>query len=403
MKYGELLSSAVRALRGNLLRSALTMLGIIIGIASVIMIVSLGEGASQAITSQVSSLGTNLVFVIPGTQQPGRISAPNTLKYSDVQAMGVKNALPSISEVSAQVSLNAEIVANGQNKNVSVLGISSTYADINSLEIFQGDFIAPEDENTYSRVAVLGPTVVSDLFGADANPIGQTVTIKGRSFRIIGFTQTKGSSSFSNPDDSVYIPVTTAMKVLLGQDYVSAVLVNAKDANSVEAAKDDITTFLLDRHKITDPALADFTIRSSKDAISILGSITGILTAGLAGIAAISLVVGGIGIMNIMLVTVTERTREIGLLKAIGAKRKDILTQFLIEAIVLTVLGGIIGIILGTSFTFLITRFAPIPFILSPVSIIIAVGVSSVVGVVFGIYPALRAARLSPIDALRFE
>src|SRR5882762_7764382 len=177
MKYNELFSSAFRALRGNLLRTLLTMLGIIIGIASVIMIVSLGQGASQAITSQVSSLGTNLIFVIPGTQQPGRVSSTNTLKYSDVQAMEVKNAIPSITEVSAQATLNAEIVANGQNKNVSVLGVSSAYANINSLEIAQGEFIAPGDENTYSRVVVLGPNVVSDLFGADADPVGQTVTI----------------------------------------------------------------------------------------------------------------------------------------------------------------------------------------------------------------------------------
>lgn len=403
MKYDELFSSAVRALRGNILRTALTMLGIIIGIASVIMILSLGQGASNAITSQVSSLGTNLIIVIPGTQQPGRVSVANTLKLSDEVALTAKNAVPNISAGTAQVSLNAEVVANGQNKNLSILGVGTSYPDIYSLSMNKGGFIAPEDVSSYARVAVLGPTVVTDLFGIGADPVGQTITIKSRSFRVIGVTEPKGSSGFTNPDETVYIPVTTAMRQLLGQTYISAIVLSATNANEVTQTMTDVQNFLLDRHKITDPANADFTIRSSKDAISILGTITGILTGGLAGIAAISLVVGGIGIMNIMLVTVTERTREIGLLKAIGAKRRDILAQFLIEAVVLTVSGGIIGIIIGISFTFIITRFAPIPFILSPISIVLAVGVSTIVGVIFGIYPAQRAAKLSPIDALRYE
>lgn len=403
MKYGELFSSAVRALRGNLLRTALTMLGIVIGIASVIMILSLGQGASEAITSQVSSLGTNLIIVIPGTQEPGRAGVSNTLTLADEEALTKPNAVPNISAGAAQVSLNAEIVANGQNESASVMGVGANYADINSITVSQGEFITQEDVDGYSRVAVLGPEIVNNIFGEGADPVGQTITIKSRSFRIIGVTETKGSSGFTNPDATIYIPVTTGMRQLLGQDYVSAIVLSATNAEEVDQTMTDVRDFLLDRHKITDPANADFTIRSSKDAISILGTITGILTGGLAGIAAISLVVGGIGIMNIMLVTVTERTREIGLLKAIGAKRKDILSQFLIEAVVLTLSGGIVGIIIGVSFTFLITRFAPIPFVLSPVSIILAVGVSSIVGVIFGIYPAQRAARLSPIDALRYE
>ncbi len=294
MKYDELFSSAVRALRGNILRTALTMLGIIIGIASVIMILSLGQGASNAITSQVSSLGTNLIIVIPGTQQPGRVSVANTLKLSDEVALTAKNAVPNISAGTAQVSLNAEIVANGQNKNLSILGVGANYPDIYSLSMNKGGFIAPEDVNSYARVAVLGPTVVTDLFGVGADPVGQTITIKSRSFRVIGVTEPKGSSGFTNPDETVYIPVTTAMRQLLGQTYISAIVLSATNANEVTQTMTDVQNFLLDRHKITDPANADFTIRSSKDAISILGTITGILTGGLAGIAAISLVVGGI-------------------------------------------------------------------------------------------------------------
>lgn len=404
MNIYELIRSALAALKGNLLRTALTMLGIVIGIASVILIISLGQGASSSITSQVSSLGTNLIFVIPGKQIPGRPPvSSNSLKYKDALALADKTRLPNVGGVAAQVTTNAEVVANGQNKNTAIIGVGSAYADINSLEMAQGEFITPEDEHNYSRVAVLGPTVVEDLFGANAEPIGQTITIKSRSFRIIGVTVEKGSTSFSNPDETVYIPVTTGMKVLLGQDYVHAISLVAQSSEKVDQTVAEIKTFLLDEHKISDPALADFTIRSSKEALSTLGAITGILTGMLAGIAAISLVVGGIGIMNIMLVTVTERTREIGLLKAIGAKQKDILTQFLIESVVLTISGGIVGIVVGVSLSFIITRFAPIPFILEPTSILLAVGVSTIVGLIFGIYPARRAAKLSPIDALRHE
>lgn len=404
MHYTQSVRSAIRALRGNLLRTALTMLGIIIGIASVILIISLGQGASSSITSQVSSLGTNLIFVVPGNQQPGRPPvSTNTLTYDDAIALSDKTRLPSIGNVSAQVTTNAEVVANGQNNNTTVLGVGTLYADINSLEMEQGEFITPEDESGYGRVAVLGPLVVEDLFGVDSNPIGETITIKSRSFRVIGVTKEKGSTGFSNPDETIYVPVTTAMKVLLGQDFVQAISLQAIDVQRVDETMDEIRTFLLDQHKITDPTLADFTIRSSKDALSTINNITGVLTGMLAGIAAISLVVGGIGIMNIMLVTVTERTKEIGLLKAIGAKRKDILTQFLIESIVLTVSGGVVGIVTGVSLSYLITRFLPIPFIMQPTAILLAVGVSTIVGVVFGIYPAQRAAKLSPIEALRYE
>ncbi len=404
MNYVQIIRSAIRALRGNILRTILTMLGIIIGIASVILIISLGQGASSSITSQVSSLGANLIFIVPGKQIPGRPpSASNSLKYADMLALADKTRMPDLGDVSAQVTTQAEVVTNGQNKNASILGISATYANINSLEMNQGEFISPEDESGYSRVAVLGPDVVADLFGEDAHPIGETITIKSRSFRIIGVTKAKGSVGFTNPDETVYVPATTAMKVFLGQDSVQAILAQATDAKKVDETQEQIIAFLLDQHKITDPVLADFTVRNSKDALSIVNNVTGLLTGMLAGIAAISLVVGGIGIMNIMLVTVTERTKEIGLLKAIGAKRKDILMQFLIESIVLTVSGGIVGIILGISLSFLATRFLPIPFVLQPSAILLAVGVSTIVGVVFGIYPARRAAKLSPIDALRYE
>lgn len=404
MNYVQIIRSAIRALRGNILRTVLTMLGIIIGIASVILIISLGQGASSSITSQVSSLGSNLIFIVPGSTTPGKPpTATNTLKYDDALAIADKSRLPGIEAVSAVVSAQAEVVANGQNKNSSIQGVDASYADINSIELDQGEFITPEDVTGYGRVAVLGPDVVTELFGADANPIGETITIKSRSFRIIGVAKAKGSSGFTNPDETVYVPVTTAMKVLLGQDSVQAILVQASDPQKVDSTQEEIKTFLLDQHKITDPTLTDFTVRTSKDALSMINNITGLLTGMLAGIAAISLIVGGIGIMNIMLVTVTERTKEIGLLKAIGAKRKDILAQFLIESIVLTISGGIAGIIIGVSLSFLATRFLPIPFVFQPMAILLAVGVSTIVGVVFGVYPAQKAAKLSPIEALRYE
>jgi putative ABC transport system permease protein len=403
MNYLELFTSAITALRGNILRTALTMLGIVIGIASVILIISLGQGASESITSQVSALGTNLIFVIPGTQTPGRVSSTTTLTYNDSLILADKNRIANISGVSAQVNTTAEVVANGQNKNTSIQGVGAAYQTIGALEMNQGEFISTEDENVYARVAVLGPQVVTDLFGDNFNPIGNTITIKSLSFRVIGVIKEKGSTTFSNPDETIYIPVTTSMKMLLGQNFVQAISVEATDGQKIDQTISDIKDILLDQHKISDPTLADFTIRSSRDALSILGNITGVLTGMLAGIAAISLVVGGIGIMNIMLVTVTERTKEIGLLKAIGARRADILAQFLIEAVVLTVAGGVVGIVVGVSSAFLITRVLPIPFIVQPIAIILAVGVSTIVGVIFGIYPAQRAAKLSPIDALRYE
>ncbi len=404
MNYAQLFASAFRALRSNLLRTGLTMLGIIIGITSVILIISLGQGATESITSQVSSLGTNLIFIQPGKQVPGRPpQVANTLTYEDAAVLADKTKMPEISNVSAIVQTNAEVVANGESKNTTVQGVDSDYAIISSLDVNQGEFISSEDNASLSRVAVLGPEVVTDLFGEGANPVGQTITIKSHSFRVVGVTKSKGSTGFTNPDGSIYIPVTTGMKILLGQNFVSAIELQTLDPKKVDQTIDDVTALLSDRHKITNPDLIDFTVRSSKDALSTLNSITGILTGMLAGIAAISLVVGGIGIMNIMLVTVTERTKEIGLSKAIGAKNKDILTQFLIEAIVLTLSGGVVGMILGVSLDFLITRFLPIPFIVQPLAIILAVGVSTIVGIVFGLYPAQQAAKLSPIEALRYE
>ncbi len=404
MNYNELIISAITALRGNLLRTLLTMLGIIIGIASVIMIISLGEGATKSISNQISSFGTNTIIIFPGTRNPNaNVTRPNTLVFEDAEALKNPQVISNIALVSPLVSKQTQANANGQKVNVTLQGVGGDFFEIQSFEISQGEFFDSTSEDGLSRVAILGSEVSENLFGEGAQPIGETVKIDNKSFRIIGVMQAKDSSGFSNPNTAIYIPVTTAMKIILGQNYVSAIMLQAKNSELVDQTVSDVTSLLVDRHNISEGQVNDFTVSSSKEALATLGSVTGILTGLLAGIAAISLVVGGIGIMNIMLVTVTERTREIGLLKAIGARRSDILAQFLIEAIVLTLLGGAIGIVMGIFFSFAITSVVKIPFVVSPVAILLAVSVSSAVGIVFGYYPARRAASLSPIDALRYE
>lgn len=403
MSYTELVRSALTALRSNLLRTLLTMLGIIIGIASVILIISLGEGATKSISDQISSFGTNLIAVVPDSPGQGPPQPVQSLTLEDAEALSDPELVQNISVVSATVSQGSQVNANSQTMNATIQGVSEGYAIIQSLETSQGEFITKDDEDSLSRVAVLGSEVVTELFGEGAEPVGESIKIDNRSFRIIGVLAEKDSSGFSNPNAGVYIPVTTAMKILLGQNHVGAVYAQAENPDLVNQTVEQIEALLRDRHDIVDGEDPDFQVRTSQDALTTLSSVTGLLTTLLAGIAAISLVVGGIGIMNIMLVTVTERTKEIGLLKAIGAKNQDILTQFLIEAVVLTLVGGGIGMALGLILAFIITSIVNIPFIISFTSIFLAVGVSSAVGVIFGYYPAQRAAKLSPIDALRYE
>lgn len=405
MHLAELFITALSALKSNILRTLLTMLGIIIGIAAVILIISLGQGATKAITDQISSFGTNLVIIFPGSlsQGPSSTAGVKTLTIADANAILNTNPSLNVQSVSPVVTRSFQIIANGQHVNASVQGVGEAYEHMQSLTVTQGTFITDDYVSGLSRVAVLGPQVALDLFGEDAEVVGQIVKIDNRSFRVVGVTEPKGTSGFANVDEYVYVPYSTAMKVLLGQDFVQTILVETKNANIIDQTMEDIRSLLITRHKIADGADPDFSLRSSKDALSTLSTVTGLLTSLLAGIAAISLVVGGIGIMNIMLVTVTERTKEVGLLKALGAKRRDILLQFLIESVVLTLSGGAIGIVIGIGASYGITKIANIPFIVSVSSLILAVGVSTVVGLIFGIYPAKKAADLQPIDALRYE
>lgn len=406
MNIIELFVTAFTALRSNLMRTLLTVLGIVIGIASVILIVALAQGATSSITSQVSSLGSNVVYILPGRQDQGPVQSSgsvDTLTYEDALALADKKNISNISAVSPLIQRQYQIVGNGENMNTAVQGVTADYAEIQTITMQYGNFISSEDMVGYSNVAVIGTEVMKTLFGEGASPVGQIIRINNSPFRVIGVPTSEDGSGFMNPDETIYIPITTGMKTIFGQNFVSSIQVFIEDGNKTNETISHIEAFLMGRHKINNEEDMDFTIRSSKEALSTVSSITNLLTLMLAGIAAISLVVGGIGIMNIMLVTVTERTREIGLLKAIGAKKSNILTQFLIESITLTISGGLVGVILGEVLAILGSRLLDVPFIFQLSPIFLAVSVAIFIGLVFGIYPARRAANLNPIEALRFE
>lgn len=407
MDFTQLILEAITTLSLNKLRTGLATLGIVIGIGSVIALISLGQGGQRAVESQIESLGSNLLTVIPGALRPGDIRSAagtsTTLKVSDAKEIenrkvtGVKN-------VSAELLRRAQVVAGRNNTNTQIVGVLPNYKEIRSLQISNGRFISSSDISSLSKVAVLGPQVVTDLFGENANPVGKTVRINKLTFRIIGVTASKGGAGFGgNQDDIVFVPLSTAQKQLFGVDFVGSLSIQVENKERMDTVRDEIGYILLARHKIQDPQNADFTIFSQSDILGAAQQITGIFTGILSGIAAISLLVGGIGIMNIMLVTVTERTREIGLRKALGAKKKVIIAQFLIESIILTFVGGVIGMIIGIIVSFVISKFINLPFTLSPMSVILAIGVSGGIGVIFGWYPAQKAANLQPIEALRYE
>lgn len=406
MDIQEIVIEAFNTLRINKMRTALAVLGIVIGIGSVIALVSLGQASQKSITNQIESLGSNLLTITPTNAQSGNVrssGAVTTLTYDDAKAISSSATITTVSKVSPELSKRSQVVTGKNNTNTSIYGIVPAYAEVKKIEVANGTFITQSDVDSMSKVAVLGPQVVTDLFGEGASVIGQTIRIEGQTLRIIGVTKEKGGSGFNNQDDVIYVPLTTGMKVLYGQNYLNSISVEAESADVMVTAQDQIGYLLLDRHKLKDPAKADFRIMNQGDILSTASSITSIFTSLLSGIAAISLLVGGIGIMNIMLVTVTERTREVGLRKALGAKKKTIITQFLTEAIILTVLGGFLGMILGILISFILAKVMSLPFTISISSIALAIGVSGVIGVVFGWYPAKKASDLQPIEALRYE
>lgn len=407
MKTKDLIQETVVAISANKIRSGLTMLGIVIGISSVIAMVAIGQGAQSSIESSIKSIGSNLIMVMPGAPRgvgtqisSGRGSA-KTLTIDDANA--IQTTIASVSMSAPELSGRYQVTSKGKNTNTSVVGVTSSYPDVRNVQIDYGSFITDANNNSLSKVAVLGPTVVTDLFGDGIDPTGQTIKIKGLEFKIIGATKAKGGSGFGSQDDMIFIPLTSAQRFLAGDAYVTTISVQAIDANSMTQMQQDITDLLLQRHHINDPTMADFSTLNQTDIVATASSITGTFTTLLAAIAGISLVVGGIGIMNMMLTTVTERTREIGLRKAIGAKRKDINKQFLAEAIMLTCFGGIIGVALGVGISLTVTYFGLLQTSVSLSSVIISFVVSALIGIVFGYYPAKHASSLNPIDALRYE
>lgn len=407
MKIIDLFEEIYLALMSNKVRSGLTILGIVIGVGSVITMVAIGQGSQGSIESSIQSLGSNLILVQPGQSRgtgiqvsQGRGSA-QSLKLDDANA--ILEQIGNVRALAPELSGRYQVTARGTNTNTSIMGTSEAYLAVRNVEMDSGNFISAQNVKSLAKVAVLGPSTRDDLFGADVNPIGETIRIKQINFKIVGVTKAKGGSGFNNQDDMIFVPVTTAQQFLSGTEYLSTISVQAVNQESMTDLQQQITDLLLQRHNIADSSLADFNIMNQADIIASASSITDTLTLLLAAIAGISLIVGGIGIMNMMLTTVTERTREIGLRKAIGAKRQDINRQFLTEAIMLTLIGGILGVAIGFLTSLIVTKFGGIATQISLPSIFLAFGVSAAIGIIFGYYPARRASKLNPIEALRYE
>jgi putative ABC transport system permease protein len=405
---------AMRSLSANKMRAGLTMLGIIIGVAAVIALMGVGRGAQAAIDSSINSMGTNLLFVSPGATTTGGVRAAQgsaqTLTYQDAQALLDPANAPAVAAVAPEMDAFGQVVFQGNNVNTRVLGVTPDYGPVRNYVVQDGNFITDANVTAKSSVAVLGANVAGELFTNGQDPVGQTVRINNIAFQVVGVLTAKGGSGGGNQDDQVLVPITTAQSRLqrnqtASGNSVSQISVQVTDKSQMTAATQQITAILEQRHHIrtTD----DFSIQSQDTLLASANQVTGILTLFLGGVAGISLLVGGIGIMNIMLVSVTERTREIGIRKAIGATRGNVLSQFLTEATILSVMGGLMGVALGVIIAHFVSGInlgsSPIHAVVAPDSILLATGFALAIGLFFGIYPAYRASSLNPIDALHFE
>ena len=396
MSILELVRLAFSRLRTGRLRAALTMLGVIIGVASVVALVGVGQGTTSSITERLSSLGTNLLTISAAGANGG---ASSTLTLDDAEAI---RALDTVAAVAPETQTQATVAAGGESTTTSIVGTTADYPQVRAYEVWQGTGLTDTMVEQGLRVAVLGATTADDL-GLDATAIGTDVSIGGLPFRVVGILQPKGGSTFQDPDDQVLIPISTIGEYFVGGDSVRTIGVSVGDEEQMSATQTAITALLRTSHELAAADTDDFTIFDQAQLLETASSISGTLTLLLGGIASISLIVGGIGIMNIMLVSVRERTREIGIRKAIGARGRDILAQFLIEALTLALLGGVIGVVVGLAVSALIARVGDITFAISPTTIVVALLFSLTVGVVFGVWPARQAARLDPINALRYE
>ena len=406
MNGTNLFKIALRALANNKLRAFLTMLGIIIGVASVIAMLAIGQGSKRSIQQQISEMGSNMIMIHPGAEMRGGVrqdpSAMQTLKLENYEKLSEEGTY--LSGISPNVSSSGQLVAGSNNYPSSVSGVSIDYLNIRQLSVEQGEMFSENDIRTAAKVCVIGKTIVDNLFPDGSDPIGKVIRCNQIPMRVVGVLKSKGYNSMGqDQDDVVLAPYTTVMKRLLAQTYLGGIFASALTEDMTEEAVEEITSILRREHKLKATDDDDFTIRTQQELSSMLNTTTDLMTTLLACIAGISLVVGGIGIMNIMYVSVTERTREIGLRMSVGARGVDILSQFLIEAILISITGGVIGVIIGCGASFMIKSIAHWPVFIQPWSVLLSFAVCTITGVFFGWYPAKKAADLDPIDAIRYE
>ncbi len=406
MNFVNLLKIALRALANNKMRALLTMLGIIIGVASVITMLAIGQGSKKSIQEQIAEMGSNMIMIHPGADMRGGVrqdpSAMQTLKLDDYRA--IKSSCPHVAAVSASVSSSGQFIFGANNYPGSVSGVSVDYLTIRQLKIESGDMFGDADIESNAKVCVIGKTIADNLFTNGEDPVGQVIRFNKTPFRVVGTLEPKGYNSMGHDQDAIVLaPYSTVMKRLLAQTYLQGINCSATTEAETDAAIDEITTVLRNNHKLRDGDDDDFTIRSQQELSSMMTSTTDLMTVLLACVAGISLVVGGIGIMNIMYVSVTERTREIGLRMSVGARGRDILAQFLIEAVLISVTGGLIGVFVGVGASFAVKMLAGWPIYIQVWSILLSFAVCTATGIFFGWYPAKKAANLDPIEAIRYE